>query len=356
MTTAMDIASLTDLDEFESAACDIWTPGACAFIQLGSGRNYSIAANLTAHRRWALRSRVLTDVGTIDTSTTVLGQPVSLPVLVGPSGLHNLSTPTGEIATAEGAKTAGTIMVMSAGSSRSIEDVRAVGGRTWFQFYWGADRERTAQLVRLAEAEGCSALCVTVDLPVRPVLVREMISGVRAVGGEKPMYVMPRDSHLTAGVWDHDATLTWHDLAWLREQTSLPIVLKGIMTAEDARLAAEHGVAAIIVSNHGGRSLDTPRGTMDALPEVVDAAGTTLEVYVDGGFRRGQDIAAALALGARAVLIGRPVVWGLAVGGADGLVAVLALLRSQLVSTMGMLGAASIAQIDRSRVTEAAPW
>ncbi len=356
MTIAIDPATLIDLNEFESAACDIWTPGARAFIQQGSGRNYAVEANLAAQARWALRSRVLTDVSSIDTSTTVLGEPVSLPILVGPSGLHNLSTPDGEVATAEGAKAAGALMVMSAGSSRSIEEVRAVGGRTWFQMYWGADRERTSQLVRLAESRGCTALCITVDLPVRPVLGREMAAGVLAIGDEKPMYVMPRGSHLTPGVWDHDATLTWADLAWLRKQSALPIILKGIMTGEDARLAVEHGVDAIIVSNHGGRSLDTPRGTMDALPEVIAAVGNALEVYVDGGFRRGQDVAAALALGARAVLIGRPVVWGLAVGGSAGLVAVLALLRSQLVSTMGMLGTATVADIDRTRVTEANRW
>lgn len=343
-----------DLDEFESAAEAIWSPAARAFIQEGSGRNDAVRANLDAQRRWALRSRVLTDVSAVDTSTSVLGRRISLPVIVGPSGLHNLSTEEGEVATARATKDADTLMVLSAGTSRSIDEVLGVGVGAWFQMYWGADRDRTAALITMAEDAGCSALCITLDLPVRPVLGRAMVDGVRGVGDEKPLYVLPRNAHLGEGTWDHDATLTWKDLAWLRSRTTLPIVLKGIMTHEDATLAVEHGVDAIVVSNHGGRSLDTPRGTLDALPEVVDAAaGSAMEIYVDGGFRRGQDVAVALALGARAVLIGRPVTWGLAVGGAAGLLAVLELFRAQLVSTMGMLGAADVAAIDRSRVTPA---
>ncbi|MCU1479387.1 MAG: FMN-dependent alpha-hydroxy acid dehydrogenase [Subtercola sp.] len=341
-----------EVADFERAAEAIWAPGPRAFIQEGAGAGRSIAANLAAHTRWALRSRVLVDVSRIDTSTTVLGHEVSMPVLVGPSGLHILSHAEAEVGTAIGARDADTVMVLSAGSSRSLEEVRAVGGITWFQMYWGADRDRTARLIANAEATGCSALCITVDLPVRPILGASMVAGVQSVADEKPMYVMPRGAHLAGGAWDHDASLTWKDLAWLRQQTALPIVLKGIMTGEDATLAADHGIEAVIVSNHGGRSLDTPRGTLDALPEVVAATDrTATEVYVDGGFRHGAEVVVALALGARAVLLGRPVVWGLAVGGAAGLGELLELYRRQLISTMGMIGAPTVADIARSSIT-----
>ncbi len=354
MRATLDWPQFLDLDEFERAAHDVWTPGARAMIQEGAGSNGAIAANRQAWTRWALRPRVLVDVSEIDTATTVLGDAVSLPVLVGPSGLHNLSHPEGETETARGARRADTLMVLSAGTSRSMADVRAAadGGPTWFQLYWGADRARTAALTGMAEDAGCTALVLTVDLPVRPILGREMREGVRAIGAEQPLYVLPRDAHLAGGVWDHDARLTWADLAWLRSTTRLPIVLKGIMTAEDAALAVEHGVDAVIVSNHGGRSLDTPRGTLDALPEVVEAAGSQLEVYLDGGVRHGHDVVVALALGARAVLIGRPVTWGLAAGGAEGLGAVLEILRSQLRGVMGIIGAPRLADIRRSHVTE----
>ncbi|MFC5500892.1 alpha-hydroxy-acid oxidizing protein [Lysinimonas soli] len=339
------------LDEFAAAADSRWTPAARDFIGLGAGRGLGILANESALQSWALRTRVLRDVSSIDTSTHVLGAQLAMPVLLGPSALHVLSTAEGEAATARAAARTGTVLVLSASTSRSIEDVAAAGARMWFQLYWGRDRERVTQLIRMAEEHGCTALCVTVDMSVPGVLGSRMAVALRGLGDARPLYVLPRDTQLDSGEWDHDSRLTWRDLEWMRATTTLPIVLKGIMTAEDARLAAEHGVDALVVSNHGGRALDTPRATIDALPEVVDAvAGTSTEVYVDGGFRTGTDIAVALALGARAVLIGRPVLWGLATGGEGGLVALLSLLRGQLTSVMGMVGAASVAEIDRARV------
>jgi 4-hydroxymandelate oxidase len=202
----------------------------------------------------------------------------------------------------------------------------------------------------MAHDEGFDALVVTVDMPVRPILGERMRVGVSAVSGHRPMYVLPRGSHLADGAWDHDARLTWADLAWLRSQTALPIILKGIMTAEDAALAVAHGVDAIIVSNHGGRALDTARGALDALPEVVEAVAGQMDVYVDGGVRRGHDVVVALALGAKAVLIGRPVTWGLVAAGSDGVQAVIDILRRELVSTMGMIGAPTISHITRRHV------
>jgi 4-hydroxymandelate oxidase len=322
-------------------------------IQEGAGIGRALLANQSAFERWALRPRVLVDVSRIDTTVSVLGAPASLPLLIAPSGLHDMSHPDAELATARAARAEDTVMVLSAATSRPMAEVRAAAGNgtTWFQFYWGEDRDRARSLVRMAQDEGCEALVLTVDMPVRPVLGGRLRSGVEAVSGLRPMYVLPRGAHIGDGAWDHDPRLTWSDLAWLRDQTSLPLVLKGIMTREDTTLAVEHGVDAIIVSNHGGRALDTPRGTLDALPEVVEAAQGRLEVYLDGGVRRGHDVVVALALGARAVLIGRPVTWGLAVDGEDGVRRVVDILRRELVSTMGMIGAASASDITRSHTT-----
>lgn len=348
------LTELTNLDDFERAAEKTWAPGPRNMIQEGAGDNRAIAANRAAFERWALRPRVLVDVSRIDTSTSVLGTEISAPILFAPSGLHGMSHPDAEAATARAAAAGLTVMVLSAATSIPMQAVREAAGAapTWFQFYWGEDRERTKRLLAMAEDQGCEALVLTVDMPVRPALGARIRSGVAAVGDMLPMYVLPRNSHLGAGQWDHDARLTWSDLAWLRDQTTLPIVLKGIMTGEDGALAVAHGASGVVVSNHGGRALDTSRGTLDALPEVVEAVGGRIEVYVDGGVRRGHDVAVALALGARAVLIGRPVTWGLAVDGETGALAVLDVLKRELMSTMGMIGAPSIDRITRSHAIE----
>jgi 4-hydroxymandelate oxidase len=341
---------VTDLDELEAAAVRRWDEGVRAFIQEGAGTGRGIAANLAAHRNWALRSRVLVDVSHLDLRTTVLGTPIALPVMVAPSGLHTLVHPDGEVATAAGAKAAGTVMILSSGTGRSLEEVAGAGGDLWFQLYWGTDRDRVRALVGQAADAGYAALCLTADMPVRPLVGATMRAGIASIADARPHYVMPRGAHLAAGAWDHDSRLTWKDLDWLRSVTDLPLVIKGIMSGEDAGAAAESGVDAIIVSNHGGRALDNAWGTMDALPEVVAAAGGALEVYVDGGFRHGSEVLVALALGARAVLIGRPVLWALTLAGAPGVTAVLQTLARQLSATMAMTGATSIADLDRSRI------
>jgi 4-hydroxymandelate oxidase len=205
----------------------------------------------------------------------------------------------------------------------------------------------------MAVAAGCSAICLTADLPVPPLLDAEMRYAVANLPGGPPLYVLPRKAHVAGGEWDHDSRLTWSDLAWLRETVDVPVVVKGITTAEDAVAAAHHGVDAIVVSNHGGRSLDHGRPTAACLVEVADALGalgSAPEILVDGGIRRGRDIAVALALGATAVLVGRPVLWGLAANGASGVHDVLAFFHRELVATMGMIGAAALSDLDRSRV------
>jgi 4-hydroxymandelate oxidase len=344
---------LGDLAELEAAAIRTWQAGTRAFIQEGAGTGQGIAANRAAHRNWALRSRVLVDVSSVDLTTAVLGTPIKLPVMVAPSGLHTLVHPDGEVATAAGAKRADTIMILSSGTGRSLEDVAEIGGDRWFQLYWGADRDRVKSLVGKVTAAGYKALCLTADMPVRPLVGTSMRAGIASTADARPYYVMPRSAHLTTGAWDHDARLTWKDFAWLRSITSLPIVVKGIMSPEDAVAAAQAGADGVIVSNHGGRALDNPWGTLDALPEVIAAlsdAGATMEVYVDGGFRHGSEVLVALALGARAVLIGRPVLWALTLFGAEGVTGVLETLGSQLATTMAMVGAVCVTDLDSSRI------
>jgi len=346
------VGSLLDLQAHATAR---WDDGVRAFIQDGAGASRAVRANLAAHERWALRSRVLRDVSSIDTATTVLGQRVELPVLIAPSALHTLVHPDGEVATATGARDAGTVMVLSASTGRTIQDVAAPGASLWFQLYWGEDRGRVRELVQMADAAGAGALCLTVDMPVRPLLGATMRAAAASVAHHRPRYVLPRSAHLTPGAWDHDTRLTWADLAWLRGVTGLPIVVKGVMSAEDVGPARDSGVDAIVVSNHGGRALDTPLGTLDVLPEIAaELTGGGPELYVDGGFRDGGEVLAALALGARAVLIGRPALWALTLGGARAVTDMLRLVQYQLEASMARVGVSSIAEID-SRAVRRAP-
>jgi 4-hydroxymandelate oxidase len=346
------VDSLLDL---QAQAVARWDAGVRAYVQDGAGSNRAVRANRMAHERWALRSRVLRDVSSIDTTTTVLGQRVELPVLIAPSGLHTLVHPDGEVATAVGARDAGTVMILSAATGRTIPDVAASGVDLWFQLYWGEDRGRVRELVQMADAAGVGALCLTVDMPARPLVGATMRSAITSVAHHLPAYLPPRTAHLTPGAWDHDTRLTWADLAWLRDVTSLPIVVKGVMSAEDVAPARDSGVDAIVVSNHGGRALDTPLGTLDVLPEIADElTNGGPELYVDGGFRHGGEVLAALALGARAVLIGRPALWALTLGGARTVTDMLRLLQYQLEVSMARVGVTSVAEID-SRIVRRAP-
>jgi 4-hydroxymandelate oxidase len=354
----MPATDFRDLGELERIATDRWTSGLRSFIQGGAGSGGGVSANRSAHAKWSLRSRVLVDVSSISTSTTVLGVPVGLPVLIAPSGLHTLVLPEGEVATAQGAREANTVMVLSSGTGRTIEDVTAVGGNVWFQLYLGSDRAQARRLIDLAGERGCQALCLTADMPVPPLLGPEFRDGVAGVAHAKPQYLPPRGEYALTGVWDHDSRLSWRDLAWLRDVTDLPIVIKGIMTVEDALAAVESGVDGIVVSNHGGRALDTPVGTMDVLPLIAQAlneVNADTEIYVDGGFRHGSEVLAALALGARAVLVGRPALWALAAGGAQGVASMLGTIANELALTMARVGSTTIAGIDASRVSAISP-
>ena len=332
------------------------------YIAGGAEDEVSLRRNREAFTKWALRPRVLVDVSRRDTSTSVLGQRVSMPILVAPTAFHGLVHPEGEVATARGAAAAGTVMVVSAIATRELEEVaKAVAGPRWFQLYVWRDREVTAQLVKRAAKAGYGAICLTVDTPLlgrrekdeRNVFTLPpglSIANVRPAGLDG-VPASERGSAFAKYVAELlDPAVTWKDIAWLRSLTSLPIVLKGIMTAEDATLAVEHDVDGIIVSNHGGRQLDSTVGTLDALPDIVAAVQGRVEVFMDGGVRRGTDVLKALALGAKAVLIGRSALWGLALGGADGVRRVLEHLRGELELAMALTGRAALAQVDRSLI------
>jgi 4-hydroxymandelate oxidase len=322
----------------------------------GSGDELTLRANRVAFERIRLRPRFLVDVSTIDTRTTVLGTPVNMPILIAPSACHCMAHPEGELATARGAGAVDTLMVASTVATCSLEEIaQAATGPLWFQLYVYEDRDFTASLVKRAQAAGYRAIVVTVDTP--HISKRERDIRNNFVLPPPPLvtanFTRQNTENATNPLTTHIetcASLTWDLISWLRSLTSLPILLKGILTAEDALLAVEHGVDGIVVSNHGGRQLDGAIASIEALPEIVDAVAGRCEVYLDGGIRRGVDVLKALALGARAVLVGRPILWGLAVDGQAGVERVLKLLHGELEMAMGLSGKPTLASIDRSLV------
>jgi 4-hydroxymandelate oxidase len=358
------VAVPVNLHEYETAARALLSPMVYEFIAGGAGDEVTLRANREAFGRWRLLPRVLTGPGGVSTATTVLGQPVALPVLIAPTGLHGQVHPDGELATARAAKAASTIYTLSSASNFAIEEVGPTAGPWWFQLYVFKDRSITRELVERAEAAGASAIVLTVDVPKlgrREADERNryhLAPGLAMANLEAAIHrLVPAadgGSGMTAYVdslWD--ASIGWSDLDWLASITSLPIVPKGILHPDDARLAVEHGARAIMVSNHGGRQLDGAIAALDALPAVAEAVGDRAEVLVDGGIRRGTDVIKALALGARATLIGRPLLWGLAVGGEAGAGHVLGLLRAELELDLLLCGLKSTQAVPRSVLVDA---
>jgi isopentenyl diphosphate isomerase/L-lactate dehydrogenase-like FMN-dependent dehydrogenase len=348
-------ARFVNVDDYEAAARERLEPGAYGYVAGGAGDEHTLRGNAAAYQRWELRPRVLVDVGTVTAATTVLGKEVALPVLVAPTAFQRLCDPEGELATARAAAGAGTVMTLSTLSSVTPADLAAAtpGATQWFQLYWSRDRGFTKELVAAAAEAGHRALLLTVDFPVAGRRERDARASF-ALPQDLPLPNIPvtlqrEDFHSALGNIV-DATLTWRDLEWLRSCSPLPLVVKGILTAEDALLAAEHGAEGVVVSNHGGRQLDGVPATLDALPEVVDAVGERIEVLFDGGIRRGTDVLKGLALGARAAMSGRAVLWGLAAGGEEGATQVLELLRAEIEVGLKLLGCTSPAAVGRAHV------
>jgi 4-hydroxymandelate oxidase len=330
----------------------------------GAGDELTLRENERAWSRLRIRPRVLVDVGERDLNTSVLGKALAMPVLLAPCAFNVLADPEGERAVARAAAAAGVIHVVSTASTIRLEDVAvASAGLRWFQLYCYRDRSITRTLVERAEAAGYSALCLTADMPIAGNRERDTRNHFALPEGtlwanleDVGLHQMPARSEGSALARYFadllDPSITWELVGWLRGVTRLPIVVKGILTHEDARLAVDHGVDGIIVSNHGGRQLDGVPTTCEVLAEIADAVQGRVEILVDGGIRRGSDIFKALALGARAVLIGRPYLWGLTVNGEAGVKQVLSMLREELSLAMGLAGRPTIARVDRSAVKE----
>ena len=335
-----------NISEYEALAKARMEPVDWDFYAGGSDDEVTLRTTRAAFERIKLRPRVLVDVSTCDLRTTVLGTGVSMPFLVAPMAFHGLAHPEGECETARAAGAAGTLMVTSTTSNRSLEEIAAAaGGPLWFQLYTYGGLEISESLVKRAEAAGYRAIVLTVDLPRVGRREKDIRNNFNLPSRLFEGNFTGID--ISSGTF---VTLTWDSIAWLRGVTSLPIVIKGILTAEDAQLAAEHGVDGIVVSNHGGRQLDTALPAIEALPEVVEAVAGRCEVYMDGGIRRGTDVLKALALGARAVLLGRPVLWGLAANGAAGVRHVLEMLRDELELAMVLSGRPTLVSINRTLV------
>ena len=330
----------------------------------GAEEEATLARNREGFGKWVLLPRVLVDVGRVDLSCTALGSPVQFPIHAAPTAYHRLATPEGETATARAAGGVGALMVVSSLATRTLEDVaEAATGPLWFQLYVYRDRAVSLEVVKRAEAAGYRALVLTVDTPrlgrrERDFRNRFALPSNVTIANFAPAGPEYARWDRNGSMFDYansqlDPSLTWDAVSWLREKTSLPIVLKGIVRADDAARAVERGIAGIVVSNHGGRQLDGEEATILALPDVVSAVGDRAEVYVDGGIRRGTDVLKALALGARGVLVGRPVLWGLAAGGEPGAKRVLEMLRDELALSMALAGCPSLQAIDRSLVRRA---
>jgi 4-hydroxymandelate oxidase len=331
------------VDDYEPVARERLPPDVYDYCAGGAGDERTLRENVLAFERWIVRPRFLRAAGRPDTSTDVLGTPISFPVLVAPWAYQRMTHDDGELATVRAGEAVGTIVVVSSTAVEYLEDVAAASaGHKWWQLYVAADRGFTEEMLARVRTSGFRAICWTVDFPVNGLRHRDTRNG----------FVMPIG--LEGSDYAYDPSITWDDLSWIRERTpGMPILVKGILTSEDAELAVQAGADGIVVSNHGGRQLDRSPASLDALPEVVDAVAGRIPVLMDGGVRRGVDVLTALALGARAVLVGRPCAWGLAAAGEAGVRGVLEILRTEFANAMALSGSRSVEEINRNLVAPA---
>lgn len=352
-----DVAPAVCLSDFEELARGRISSMAYEYIAGGAADEITLRANRDRFDGLGLKQRVLVDVSHIDPSVKLLSERLAFPCLLAPTAYHRLVHPEGELATVRGAGEAGATMVVSSLATTPLEEIAsAAKSPLWFQLYVQPDRAVTRDLVQRAESAGCRALCVTVDTPVVGTRNREARAGFQLPSGVRPANLRglvmgheghrPREDEIYSNLLD--ASLTWKDIEWLRSLTNLPVLLKGITAPEDAAIALKEGVAGLIVSNHGARNLDTAPATIDALPRVIEEVQGRIPVLMDGGVRRGTDVLKAVALGASAVLIGRPYLYALGVNGAHGVRDVLRILRIEFEMAMALTGCTNTAAIDRS--------
>jgi lactate 2-monooxygenase len=362
----------TGLDELERRAAEALEPAPRGYVWGGAGTGDTMRANLEAFRRWRIVPRVLRDVSRRALETTVLGTEMPAPVLLAPIGVQTIVHPEGELASTRGAAALGLPVVASTAADRSLEQIAEAGGDSprWYQLYWPRDDAITESLVRRAETAGYGAIVVTLDtmlLGWRPIdLAHGYLPFLKGTGiaqfttdpAFRDALERPPEEDLQAAVGHWAQTVnkivTWDDLATLRTLTSLPILLKGILHPDDARKAQRRGIDGVIVSNHGGRQVDGAIGALDALPAIADAVGAEMTVLFDSGIRSGADVVKALALGADAILLGRPYLWGLALDGASGVETVLRMLLAELDLTLALSGFTRPVEVDRSAVTVSA--
>ena len=350
-------ADAINVFDFHEVARQVLLPGHYTYMALGTDDGGTLRANREGFGQYRLKMRRLVDVRQIDMSIELLGESYELPIIIAPCGSQKAFHPDGEVAVARAAQTRGVEQVLSTVTSTAVEDVNRARGRpVWFQLYTNPDWEGTQAIVRRAEASGCPVLALTVDLPAsnREALARfrrDTNDECQVCHGPEAGVIPPKPMYAGTAINRPDTSfMDWDYVDRLKDFTSMQLVLKGIVTAEDASLAVEHGVDGIIVSNHGGRSENSGRSTIECLPEVVDAVQGRVPVIVDGGFRRGTDVFKALALGADAVAIGRPYLWGLASFGQEGVETVLDLLARELEIVMKQAGTVRIADIDRNHI------
>lgn len=356
--TPPPMPALTDLlclDDVEKAAHALMPPPVRDFIAGGAADELTLRWNHEKYQDIRLNPKVLQDLSALDCSLTLFGHRHRMPIVLAPTANHRAVHPEGELATVRGAGKAGVTFVLSSGANTSIEDVaKAATEPVWFQLYVAKDRGLAKALIARVEAAGAKALCVTVDSPLdgprnrqnrNPLVLPPGVGHPHYVGIKEPSSMVTLDVV-------RPANLLWRDIEWIRSLTKVPMLLKGIMNPADAETGIKLGADGIIVSNHGGRCLDTQPATIEALPRVAERVAGRVPVLVDGGVRRGTDVIKALALGATAVQIGRPYVYGLSVGGADGVAHVVKLLRQELLMAMSLLGCPSLSAINRSVLWE----
>jgi lactate 2-monooxygenase len=354
----------TDLGRLEEAARSVMTPRAFDYVAGAAGSGETARENLASFGRWRIVPRMLTDVSTPSYATTLLGANLAVPFMLAPVGVLGIAHPDGESAVARAAASAGVPMILSTAATTAMEDVAAASGdgQRWFQLYWPKDRAVAASFLGRAQAAGYSVLVVTLDTRILSWRPRDLDNGylpfLQGVGIQNylsdpafqaglvsPVDVDPDSAVLRYTQMFGDLSLTWADIPFLRQHWHGPIVLKGILSPADAVRAAEAGMDGIVVSNHGGRQVDGAIAALDALPAVAEAVGSRLTVLFDGGIRGGADMLKALALGAQAILIGRPYVYGLALGGEAGVRHVLRSLRTDFELTMRLAGLSRLSEL-----------
>ncbi len=350
-STPEDLKDIINLFDFEKAAQGKMSKMAYEFVASGAADEFTVRWNREALDKLKIQTQVLNDVARLDTKVTLFGKEMAYPIMIAPTAFHKLMHPEGEMATARGAGAASATYVVSSFTTTPIEEIAKVATHPlWFQLYVVDDRAFVKDLVQKVEAQGCRALCITVDTPVSGVRNRQQKANFKLPDDLHPPYMIDTAFAAKGEALKFKKSLTWADIEWLKSLTKLPVLLKGILNPNDAEKAIQIGCSGIIVSNHSGRNLDTVPATIEVLPSIAQKVNKRIPVLMDGGIRRGTDVLKAMALGANAVLVGKPVCFGLACGGSEGVTKVMTILQKEFEFAMALSGRSSIAGIDASLI------